>query len=211
MPTRRDVSVQDLPVPPREVVVPWNKPEQRVVTDEERLNQLFDGVAKSAGYARRLTRVDGGSVYFRAGMAIDADGSPRAREIDPYGQSNTSLRHRNGAPVNAESTKYFVLPLEKYQQYGVRLGDIAAVRYGDNVRFAVFADVGPRQKLGEGSMALADSLGINSNPRNGGTHRPEVEYIVFPGSGNGRPLHSNAHEGLGRHYLGKAYRNTKRT
>lgn len=211
IPTQRDISVQDLPVPQREVVVPWNKPEQRVVTDEERLNQLFDGVAKSAGYARRLTRVDGGSVYFRAGMAIDADGSPRARQIDPDGQSNTSLRHRNGAPVNAETTKYFVLPLEKYQQYGVRLGDIAAVRYGDNVRFAVFADVGPHQKLGEGSMALAASLGINSNPRRGGTQRPEVEYIVFPGSGNGRPLHSNAHEDLGRHYLGKAYRNTKRT
>lgn len=211
IPTQREISVQDLPVPQREVVVPWNKPEQRVVTDEERLNQLFDGVAKSAGYARRLTRVDGGSVYFRAGMAIDADGSPRARQIDPDGQSNTSLRHRNGAPVNAETTKYFVLPLERYQQYGVRLGDIAAVRYGDNVRFAVFADVGPHQKLGEGSMALAASLGINSNPRHGGTHRPEVEYIVFPGSGNGRPLHSNAHEGLGRHYLGKAYRNTKRT
>jgi hypothetical protein len=211
IPTQRDISVQDLPVPQREVVVPWNKPEQRVVTDEERLNQLFDGVAKSAGYARRLTRVDGGSVYFRAGMAIDADGSPRARQIDPDGQSNTSLRHRSGAPVNAETTKYFVLPLEKYQQYGVRLGDIAAVRYGDNVRFAVFADVGPHQKLGEGSMALAASLGINSNPRRGGTQRPEVEYIVFPGSGNGRPLHSNAHEDLGRHYLGKAYRNTKRT
>jgi hypothetical protein len=206
---RRDVSIQDLPVPTREVVVPWNRPPQRVVSDEERLNELFDGVAKSAGYARRMTRVDGGSVYFRAGMAIDADGSPRARQIDPDGQSNTSLRHKGGAPVNAETTKYFVLPLEKYQQYGVRLGDIAAVRYDDQVRFAVFADVGPHQKLGEGSMALAASLGINSNPRRGGTQRPEVEYIVFPGSGNGRPLHSNAHEGLGRHYLGKAYRNTK--
>ena len=206
---RREVSVQDLPVPSREVVVPWNRPPQRVVSDEERLNELFDGVAKSAGYARRLTRVDGGSVYFRAGMAVDADGSPRARQIDPYGQLETSLRHRNGSAVNAETTKYFVLPLEKYQQYGVRLGDIAAVRYNDEVRFAVFADVGPHQKLGEGSMALAASLGINPNPRNGGTHRPEVEYIVFPGSGNGRPLHSNAHEGLGRHYLGKAYRNTK--
>lgn len=206
---RREVSIQDLPVPTREVVVPWNRPPQRVVSDEERLNELFDGVAKSAGYARRLTRVDGGSVYFRAGMAIDADGSPRARQIDPDGQSNTSLRHKGGAPVNAETTKYFVLPLEKYQQYGVRLGDIAAVRYGDSVRFAVFADVGPHQKLGEGSMALAASLGINSNPRRGGTQRPEVEYIVFPGSGNGRPLHSNAHEGLGRHYLGKAYRNTR--
>ena len=203
-------ALQDVPQVQREKVIPWNRPNQRVVSDEERLNQLFDGVAKNAGYSRRMTQVDGGSVYFRAGMAIDADGSPRARQIDPDGQSQTSLRHRNGASVNAETTKYFVLPLERYQQFGVRKGDIAAVRYGDQVRFAVFADVGPHQKLGEGSMALAASLGINSNPRHGGTQRPEVEYIVFPGSGNGRPLHANAHEDLGRHYLGKAYRNTKR-
>lgn len=194
----------------RDVVVPFKEQvPQRVVTDQERLNELFDGIASRANRSRRMTQVDDGTVYFRAGMAIDADGSPRARKIDPYGQSETSLRYKNGASVNAETVNYFVLPLGKYQQYGVRKGDIAAVRYGDEVRFAVFADAGPSHKLGEGSMALAASLGINNNPRNGGTHRPEVEYIVFPGSGNGRPLHNDAHQDLGRHYLGKAYRRNR--
>jgi len=194
----------------REVTLPWaNRPVVKPVSDGQRLNQLFDGVAEKAGYSRRITQVDDGTVYFRAGMAIDADGSPRATSIDPTGQSRTSLRYKGGASVNAEQTNYFVLPLERYQQYGVRLGDIAAVRYNDQVRFAVFADVGPHQKLGEGSMALAASLGVNPNPRNGGTQRPEVEYIVFPGSGNGRPLHNGAHEDLGRHYLGKAYRKNR--
>jgi hypothetical protein len=194
----------------RDIVVPFkDRVPERVVTDEERLNQLFDGIAQKANRARRLTQIDDGTVYFRAGMAIDADGSPRARQIDPYGQTETSLRYKNGASVNAEKVNYFVLPLGQYQQFGVRKGDIAAVRYGDEVRFAVFADAGPSHKLGEGSMALAASLGINPNPRNGGTHRPEVEYIVFPGSGNGRPLHNGAHQDLGRHYLGKAYRRTR--
>lgn len=194
----------------REVTLPWaNRPVVKPVSDAQRLNQLFDGVAEKAGYSRQITQVDDGTVYFRAGMAIDADGSPRATQIDPTGQSRTSLRYKGGASVNAEQTNYFVLPLERYQQYGVRLGDIAAVRYGDQVRFAVFADVGPRQKLGEGSMALAASLGVNPNPRTGGTHKPVVEYIVFPGSGNGRPLHNGAHEDLGRHYLGKAYRKNR--
>jgi hypothetical protein len=201
---------EDLNKQSRDIVVPFKeRVPERVVSDEERLNQLFDGIAQKANRARRLTQIDDGTVYFRAGMAIDADGSPRARQIDPYGQTETSLRYKNGASVNAEKVNYFVLPLGQYQQFGVRKGDIAAVRYGDEVRFAVFADAGPSHKLGEGSMALAASLGINPNPRSGGTHRPEVEYIVFPGSGNGRPLHNGAHQDLGRHYLGKAYRRTR--
>lgn len=163
-------------------------------------------MAQRAGYSRRLTQLDNGAVYFRAKMDVDADGSPRARQIDPYGQSQTSLRHENGRSVNAESTHYFVLPYGKYKQFGVHLGDVAAIRYGDQVRFAVFADVGPSRKLGEGSMALARSLGMSSSPISGGTQRPEVEYLVFPRSGNGTPLQNLAHENLGRHYLGKTYR-----
>lgn len=195
-PTR--VARTDTLYPPSDAELPAN--------DSTRLNQLFEGVAQRAGYSRRLTQLDNGAVYFRSGMAVDADGSPRARQIDPYGQTRTSLRHEGGASVNAEATNYFVLPYGKYKQFGVKLGDIAAVRYGDQVRFAVFADVGPGHKLGEGSMALARSLGMSSSPISGGTQRAEVEYLVFPRSGNGTPLHNDAHEDLGRHYLGKTYR-----
>jgi hypothetical protein len=207
----------DLSIPPRPALPDYSRDNQArtlpavsaadlAASDSRRLNQLFEGVASRAGYSRRLTQLDNGAVYFRAGMAVDADGSPRARQIDPYGQSRTSLRHDNGASVNAEATHYYVLPYGQYKQFGVKLGDVAAVRYGDQVRFAVFADVGPRRKLGEGSMALAHSLGMSNSPISGGTQRPEVEYLVFPRSGNGTPLHNLAHEDLGRHYLGKTYR-----
>jgi Fungal chitosanase of glycosyl hydrolase group 75 len=213
----RQESEPDLSIPPRPALPDYSRDNRdRVLpavsaadlaaSDSQRLNQLFEGVASRAGYARRLTQLDNGAVYFRAGMAVDADGSPRARHIDPYGQSRTSLRHDNGASVNAEATHYYVLPYGQYKQFGVKLGDVAAVRYGDQVRFAVFADVGPRRKLGEGSMALAHSLGMSNSPISGGTQRPEVEYLVFPRSGNGTPLHNLAHEDLGRHYLGKTYR-----
>ena len=46
--------------------------------------------------------------------------------------------------------------------------------------------MGPEGKIGEGSMALAESLGIPSSPRTGGVPN-DVIYVVFPGSGNGRP------------------------
>ena len=52
--------------------------------------------------------------------------------------------------------------------------------------YAIFGDVGPFDRIGEGSVALAENLGIRSDARNGGA-RGGILYVVFPGSGNGQP------------------------
>jgi hypothetical protein len=81
-----------------------------------------------------------------------------------------------------------VLPRSIPRQLGVQLGDFAVVfnlRNGKS-SYAIFADVGPAESIGEGSIALAESLGIWSDARRGGT-RGGIVYLVFPGSGNGRP------------------------
>ena len=158
---------------------------------QEELNGLFDRVtATSFGGRRRIGRagVRGQAIHFRAGMAIDADGSPRARQIDPCGQYQTSLRNPDGTYVNAERIPYIVLPGGQYKHLGVRIGDVAAVRYNGRVEFAVFADVGPSHKIGEGSMALAAALDINNSPTRGGLQSAAVDYIIFPGSGRTRAL-----------------------
>ncbi len=175
-----------------------------VASEQQMLNDMFDEVSKGAGGARRMTKLPGEAIYFRAGMQIDADGSPRAKQIDPTGQTKTSLRYSDGTSVNAEHIPYVVLPLGKYKHLGVNLGDIAAVRYNGKVQFAVFADAGPSYKLGEGSMALAQALGINNSPRHGGISKPQVEYIVFPGSGNGRPGTTDMHQYVGSQRLYQA-------
>ena len=51
---------------------------------------------------------------------------------------------------------------------------------------AIFADVGPHGKIGEGSIALARALGLDDNPRRGGTGNPGIAYLVFPRSGLGQ-------------------------
>ena len=52
---------------------------------------------------------------------------------------------------------------------------------------AIVADESaPELKMGQGSIALADALGIGSNPRYGGIERG-VAYVIYPGSGNGKP------------------------
>jgi hypothetical protein len=97
--------------------------------------------------------------------------------------------------VDSETIAYLALPLKTLKQMAsaagavpIALGDLAFVRNRDNGKtaFALFADVGPARKIGEGSIALAEALGIRSSPRNGGTN-DGVEVVVFPGSGNRRP------------------------
>lgn len=176
-----------------------------------------------------------GSLWFRAGLAIDADGSPRAYHPDDEGLdflanagrpgnwwalvvdgegepivqgpddpapgyyvSTTSLidRRRPEADprryVDAEAVPFVVLPPELRvgeQATGVELGDLAlVVDLESGARsFAIFADVGPRRSIGEGSMALADALGLPSNPRRGGK-AGGLAYLIWPGSGEGVPL-----------------------
>jgi hypothetical protein len=152
--------------------------------DQGMLNSMFDRAAANA-------HGNGDAVYFKAGMDIDCDGSKRARQIDPCGQTQTSLRYRNGESVNAENINYIVLPAGQYKKLGIKLGDIAAVRYNGHVAFAIFADVGPRHKLGEGSMALASALGINNSPTRGG----------IKGSGNGTPGDRSQHQSSGTQRL----------
>lgn len=88
--------------------------------------------------------------------------------------------------VDASKIPYIALPGELARETGVRLGDLAVALNTRNGRFsyAIFADIG---RLGEGSIALADNLGIWSDARHGGRWGG-ILYLVFPGSGEHRPM-----------------------
>jgi hypothetical protein len=132
------------------------------------------------------------------GLAKDADGEPFVQgPSDPfpgYYVSATALADRT-KPVNdptryvdASKIPFVVLPGGMARQIGARPGDFAVVfnqRNGQS-SYAIFGDVGPSDRIGEGSVALAENLGIRSDARNGGARRG-ILFLVFPGSGNGRP------------------------
>jgi hypothetical protein len=88
--------------------------------------------------------------------------------------------------VDSSKIPYIVLPGN--HSAGAKLGDFAVVFNHKNGKIAnaIYADIGPSNKIGEGSIALAEALGISSSPRTGGVGE-DVMYIVFPGSGNGKP------------------------
>jgi len=129
------------------------------------------------------------------GIVADRDGTPLVQGPDDpfpgFYVSQTALvdwtKERTDPTryVDASKIPYIVLPGQLSRQIGARLGDFAVVfnmRNGYSAG-AIFADIGT---LGEGSVALADKLGIWSNAREGGT-RGGILYLIYPGSGNRQP------------------------
>lgn len=135
-------------------------------------------------------------------LAVDKNGNPFIQgSTDPYPGyyiSTTALFDSGFVKQNprryVDSTKipYIVLPGngDFRKATGVKLGDFAVVYNTNNEKlaFAIYADIGPKNQIGEGSIALSQALGndplVQSRVRRG--IAKDIVYIVFPGSGNGK-------------------------
>ena len=127
----------------------------------------------------------------------DSSGNPVLQgENDPHPGmyiSTTSLQDSRFSVrdtrryVNSEIIPYVALPAALRNNAGIRRGDLCWVYNTENQKssFAIYADSGPAGKLGEGSIALAELLGLSGNPRNGGTSDSVILYVVFPRSSMG--------------------------
>lgn len=141
---------------------------------------LLTITSKREGYTATVFQNEDGSCEYTGDMDVDVDGSPNWRR-DPYGQPETTLHHE-GKPINSDKVRGIVLPPECIKAVGpIVLGCKAEVEYRDVRVTAVVFDVGPHFKLGEGSAALANALGINPDPNNGGEDDVVVKYRWWPG------------------------------
>jgi hypothetical protein len=89
--------------------------------------------------------------------------------------------------VDAATIPYVVLHPRALNY--AQLGDFATVVNLQNGRIsgAIVADESaPNLPVGEGSIALAQALGIDANPRTGGKDG-DVVYLIYPASGNRKP------------------------
>lgn len=89
--------------------------------------------------------------------------------------------------VDAATIPYVVLPPKGFKH--AKLGDFATIVNLENGKMAggiVADESAPELPMGEGSIALAEMLGINSNARTGGIDKG-VAWVIYPGSGNGEP------------------------
>ena len=103
-----------------------------------------------------------------------------------YNADNSNVRDPRRY-VDAAAIPYIVLH-PKVLNYA-RLGDFATVVNLQNGKTsaAIAADESaPNLPVGEASIALAEALGVDSSPRTGGKNG-DIAYLVYPGSGNGKP------------------------
>jgi len=121
-------------------------------------------------------------------MDVDCDGVRTSKcneNTDDAYQNQTSFETSKGKPFQSDSTHYYVIPLPSsrfsYKSAGIKPGSVAAIIYKSKVVYAVFADEGPNNIIGEASNAMAKALGIPASPSSGGVDSG-VTYMVFTGS-----------------------------
>ncbi|WP_029065985.1 glycoside hydrolase family 75 protein [Labrenzia sp. DG1229] len=132
--------------------------------------------------------------------------------LKDYFVSQTSLPNEPTADacsgkryMNSETIPFIVLPRIKktkkspvelrceFRKHGVKKGDIVAVysKKYQKLVFAIYADNGPGNKLGEGSLNLGWELRGTQNDEktdaSSAVVTGEVRYLVFPGSATGAP------------------------
>jgi hypothetical protein len=104
--------------------------------------------------------------------------------IDNTIQDNNPARY-----VHSGEVPFIVLPSKPKFDPRQQLGDLAMCFNTEtgNQSWAIYADIGPSNKIGEGSMALCEALGLSSSPKSGGTDKEIIAMIFWPGSKVGWP------------------------
>ena len=124
------------------------------------------------------------AAFWTADMDIDSDGRETPlcnKQRDPDFQNELSC----DTDIAADETPYFVIPAGRpanSKKRGIAIGQVAAIIYSNQVVYAVFLDeCGVKGLIGEASIATAKLLGVDANPKTGGTEGP-VTYLVFTGA-----------------------------
>jgi hypothetical protein len=127
-------------------------------------------------------------------LVTNEKGAPVIQRSGPYRgyyvsttsleQGDTSNLRSPQRYIDATKVAYIALPQDFARSFGIHLGDLAVAVNQANGRsaYAIYADVGPGGRIGEGSVALAKALGMPANPRHGSVSHG-VTYLIFPGSG----------------------------
>lgn len=141
------------------------------------------------------------------------DGTPIVQSAqDPapgYYVSTTSLVNKTKKIqdptryVDSQQIPYVAIPSKFSTTF--KLGDLALVVNKKNgLRcYAIFADVGPADKIGEGSINLAKQLQIPGTPKKGGP-ASDVIYILIKNSSDGTVLTNDQIQKKGKTKLSEA-------
>jgi hypothetical protein len=199
--------------------VPWSKAQRLAAVDD--YAGAAHGSCYVFHDLMRMPSNVSNAVFYGSKLDIDNDGSGGNAAGDPAHQNATTLRDSDEHSLDADRDIFAVLPMDADEaerahrdnpaialkhnglpdfsrELGLKLGDLGVAfwrRAGSgavNRTFFIYGDKGPANKLGEGSVKMAEELGVPSNPKTGGLDASEVAdlrkgviHIAFPGSGAG--------------------------
>jgi hypothetical protein len=197
--------------------IPWSKAQRLAAVDD--YAGAARGSCYIFHDLMRMPSNVSSAVFYGSKLAIDNDGSGGNGAGDPHHQNATTLRGSDDRSLDAERDIFAVLPMDADEaerehrdnpaiplkqnglpdfsrELGLKLGDLGVAfwrRGGSgavNHTFFIYGDKGSANKLGEGSVKMADELGVPSNPNTGGLDAGEIAelrkgviHIAFPGSG----------------------------
>jgi hypothetical protein len=122
-------------------------------------------------------------VQYRAKMAVCCDGMKKNAYGDPCWQPKTAYQN-GGKYLNPLKVRYVVVPPFIISCCDpVVLGSECDVQNVKNemATDAICGEVGPDDKLGEGSCYLAQCVGLNPSPNHGGTDEHIIIYTIYVG------------------------------
>lgn len=134
-----------------------------------------------------LTRGTTTAIWWQADLDVDCDGQVSTEcnlMTDPSFLPQTAATDSMGNYLDAATLPFVVFPGAStrwdYRDHELGMRSIVAVMYQDRVVYGPAGDVGPQAIIGEASYAMAAALGIDPDPRVGGSPGP-VTYVAFPG------------------------------
>lgn len=142
----------------------------------------------NGGMGMRNGKVVGVASWFTDIVILGDDGQPR---VFPGGviASKTAYKARGmrsddpAAYIDSVTYPYIVVPpVIRQRAQGIVLGCLCrATRISTGKSaFGGVCDIGPRNRVGELSIMMAELIGIPSSPRNGGIELDDVLYELWP-------------------------------
>ncbi len=151
--------------------IPFDQAEDTEPAAKKRFDDFDKTGTKDPNKCKALLQFPNGTVFWSSKMAVDADGPAAGpgrktgKQLDPSsGQNATSFQLPDGSGgLPSETTPYIAIPHapgdgSKPFHPDIVIGDVAIVIFQDEIVAAICGDIGPQNKIGEGSIHVHEEL-----------------------------------------------------
>ncbi len=129
------------------------------------------------------------AVYWTSQLSVDCDGKRSDvcnAQTDPQSSPTTVGKDSAGESLDAAVVPFVEVPRASaafdYEAAGLSMGSVVAVIYKGKLAYGVLGQEQAQDVIGAASVAMADLLGIDSDPIKGGLQSKDVTYLAFAGA-----------------------------